>query len=891
MARVNKFASVNLNDLYGKKEPAVKPAGNNSGSAVRPRVASHGGMLVLTRPVKQQVKLGGGNLGYLKRESTVNHSGSTAATTVTNTGGWTKNAQLEAAAGEAIKDKFDTFPHSTNQPEVYTPPGSRCFHPLSASPPSTNTVHTVGKTVLLRGEEFPTLQASLAPVNTSVQQQRVKDSHQKQKEKQLDLKKPQEELQEISKQTKVKNNQDDFVESSGDRLQPTQPQFFRPPQKRGNLQAVSGKPEEEMKKRDGPLFRDPYLISLNHASEWTDDERANGNMTRPGSGNSDHRPGSGYSDQIAKEAVSQPRSGEGWFEREVLSRPGLVGSRYERDIISRPCSGGGRYEIEVISRPVLGGSEYARPGSSRGDFVQPGWGGGRYEREEVISRPDSASSDFPRAGMTNVDYTFTRPTSADNGYLSGKDRHNSKCFPHNGQQNFGRLMANPPRPFGSDVPCRQGPKLLHTHEPNRENGAYRVDNWCRPASISGELPNRDEFVEKVQNKMEGCGKDGINDLAQAQRRENFKQGVIGDGRFPPQLREQEGGFGCYTGTPTDANGRYDDSTPASDDLLRPRSGGYDVLPPRPRSGGFGVTGGGRSFGSSDYIKNTPSFKNGSIFQQGSQSEGLFERTVNVPYLTGKSSFPTLMGASGLLQTNDEVKLDSCSYVIGSSEVEYERLQKLDAKHPENVGDGAIKDECPNDENNKAVSAKEQLPCSDCKDDVRRLLEEQKGPELTEEEQRKQNARKKLLELEERIAKREAEKKMGAEDLQQRSEKEFVVHVQKEGSVLNQEGFTGHLDPLLEQQEVQLVNNASQMYSISTTPELVQNGLTSHSKYYRGNAMGQDSNSHHSRSSISRGREVSDSGNALQPRFSHSHAGDITRPLSRGSFNSERYQLF
>ncbi|ERN14028.1 hypothetical protein AMTRI_Chr01g133420 [Amborella trichopoda] len=50
MARINKYASINFNEVYGNKNPAP----NSVSSPATSRPASHGGMLVLTRPSKPQ---------------------------------------------------------------------------------------------------------------------------------------------------------------------------------------------------------------------------------------------------------------------------------------------------------------------------------------------------------------------------------------------------------------------------------------------------------------------------------------------------------------------------------------------------------------------------------------------------------------------------------------------------------------------------------------------------------------------------------------------------------------------------------------------------------------------------------------------------------------------
>lgn len=84
---------------------------------------------------------------------------------------------------------------------VYTPPSART---MQAPPPpvSGHVVPTVEKAVVLRGEDFPTLQAALPPPPVPPQQ-RQKELHQKQRERQQELKDQQMRLQQLSEQHTV----------------------------------------------------------------------------------------------------------------------------------------------------------------------------------------------------------------------------------------------------------------------------------------------------------------------------------------------------------------------------------------------------------------------------------------------------------------------------------------------------------------------------------------------------------------------------------------------------------------------------------------------------------------------------------------------------------------
>ncbi|XP_057817778.2 uncharacterized protein LOC131030863 [Cryptomeria japonica] len=415
MARVNKFASVNLNDLFGKKEPAVKTAGNTSGSGARAKGASHG-MLVLTRPVKQPIKIGSGITGNLKKETS-----ESLKPTTTDTSGWSNTSQIESANVGLVKDNPKPD-YTTDKLDVYVPPSLRGLHSTSLSVASVKPEPVpVEKTAVLSGEEFPSLQAS----NTNGQQQQTKDN-------QLDSKEQLEKLHHLSLQAQSKSCLNDVTEPDLNRFQPQRPQFFRPSRLRGNEHTPLEKPETVTEKPDGYLSRNPHLLG--------DDERANSFGNRLGSANGIKaagsviereeqaemevlcgnkggryeredfpRPGSGESRYYERETFPQPGSAESrYYEREAFTWPSSGGSRYyEREEFTRPGSGGSRYEREALPRPWSGGSRYERealplPGSGGSRFNQealprPVSGGNRYERE-VFPRPGSGGSRYDREG-------------------------------------------------------------------------------------------------------------------------------------------------------------------------------------------------------------------------------------------------------------------------------------------------------------------------------------------------------------------------------------------------------------------------------------------------------------------------------------------------------------
>ncbi|CAK9230296.1 unnamed protein product [Sphagnum troendelagicum] len=282
-----KFASVNLNRSYGRPAVVSPPnsmysGGTVSGSAAtRSRSSStHGGMLLLTRPTKPQppgtavqkgskvIVPGPVNLPSLRRE----HAGNDPTITLvgaTGSSGWTKTQHEE----ETVVPAASTFLESTAsavKPGVYTPPR---VHSQQLSPsPSTAKISGIEKAVVLRGEDFPTLQAALPP-QPAAPQQRQKEMRQKQQEKQQEIKDQQRCLQQLSEQQQSLKTE---VASAS---------LFD-----GELHAdqVSPSSERQSSSHPGPSAQSATLIvdaSLashpRQQSNWTDDERDSIPVFRP----------------------------------------------------------------------------------------------------------------------------------------------------------------------------------------------------------------------------------------------------------------------------------------------------------------------------------------------------------------------------------------------------------------------------------------------------------------------------------------------------------------------------------------------------------------------------------------------------------------------------------
>ncbi|MCO5600793.1 hypothetical protein L7F22_054908 [Adiantum nelumboides] len=260
MARLNKFASVNLNDSYGKPDRGGSANSSNNGTpsgSGKPRISSSGGMLVLSRPGRSQPsspspspKPGQARLGIpspvnlpsLKRETSAGENLSSSPPTA----GWSKGESPPLTgwtrAGEspndlsqkpAVSRSLDTVGESLNamstgKPDVYAPPAMRATSVQTGSTsrvlPSTSVPQLEQKPLaVIRGEEFPTLQAAVARPPTPPQHPRQKDLQQKQREKQQEAKEQQLKLQQLSQVQGYKQVQADTLQSSNENLQSQSP--------------------------------------------------------------------------------------------------------------------------------------------------------------------------------------------------------------------------------------------------------------------------------------------------------------------------------------------------------------------------------------------------------------------------------------------------------------------------------------------------------------------------------------------------------------------------------------------------------------------------------------------------------------------------------------------
>ncbi|KAI5071761.1 hypothetical protein GOP47_0014012 [Adiantum capillus-veneris] len=260
MARLNKFASVNLNDSYGKPDRGGSASSGNNGTSSgsgKPRISSPGGMLVLSRPGRTQPpspKPGQARLGIpspvnlpsLKRETSAGDSclagsppivGWTKGESPPLQTGWTKAGESPTDMSPlhqkaALSRSLDTAGESlkvisTGKPDVYAPPAMRAAALQTGSTsrvlPPTSPLLIEKPLAIIRGEEFPTLQAAVARPPTPPQHPRQKDLQQKQREKQQDAKEQHLKLQQLSQSQGHKQVQVDSLPSSDGNLQSQPP--------------------------------------------------------------------------------------------------------------------------------------------------------------------------------------------------------------------------------------------------------------------------------------------------------------------------------------------------------------------------------------------------------------------------------------------------------------------------------------------------------------------------------------------------------------------------------------------------------------------------------------------------------------------------------------------
>lgn len=340
----NRFVSVNLNKSYGQHTTS---SGSSHSSSGRPRPSGHshghGGMLVLTRP-RAQVggqkgsklavpppmnlpslrrehgasdlavghAVGGGNsgsgpgsgsgsgsFGWSKpppENTSISHDGDQVGLMVDSSAGRSAALSADSTWGAALPpgntvnlagDTIDITSSSMGPgigPNVYMPPAARASLANNGAVTPVPVAQQVEKSVVLRGEDFPSLKASLP--HAPMPQQKQKDTQQKQRKNQEDLKEQKIKLQQLSQQHQ-QGYQDELSvhQQTGSevhsappmrpQLKPRQPQHF--PREKVQVDDGSGvSPGQHTRKLEGYSSGPPPLVKLNHTSNWADDERDTG---------------------------------------------------------------------------------------------------------------------------------------------------------------------------------------------------------------------------------------------------------------------------------------------------------------------------------------------------------------------------------------------------------------------------------------------------------------------------------------------------------------------------------------------------------------------------------------------------------------------------------------
>ncbi|XP_024528237.1 uncharacterized protein LOC9632822 isoform X1 [Selaginella moellendorffii] len=480
----SRFASSNLNDLYGKQALSGVNIGSGGSKSRYLHGGTHGGMLVLARPVRTppgkqakpaQPKLtvpAPVNLPSLRKE----HAGNDPSITLvggTGVSGWSKQqapiqqqqqalvedpgvgdghlksngwgmAQAQHFAqgggGGAAVISSEQSPRTTGK---YTPPAARgSGAPLAAAAAPVRAPTAV----VLRGEDFPTLQAA-APLNPVPSQQRQREIQQRQKDKQREMKHQQLKLQQLSQNQFEKELDED------DGYKPPSPVLTLQPQsKQGGLRDESVRSYFSLKENRKPndlSLRPGPLIHLTHTSNWADDERETASVSKP------------------PDWEDPPRYGQSSFARPAFQRDERAS--YRRDV------------------PEYGRSREAQ------DF---GW-----DREGSFGRNDwnfGRNSGFDRAEADSRGNSWRMRDS----YHHNRDSFSRESFFNKPGGDRGRLGA---RNGGFDLPVRV-------------RSPYSEDTFMRDFP---ELPNLDlrmDLKYRMRRKREDSNEVSYRDL----ERESFE---------------------------------------------------------------------------------------------------------------------------------------------------------------------------------------------------------------------------------------------------------------------------------------------------------------------------------------------------------------------------------
>lgn len=798
MARINKFAAQNLNDIYGKKEPKPPiPTDNANTAGTRPRGS---GMLVLTRPVKQPqpqpqpqpppslvpkdgksiqpgLGLSSSSSSVLKKENvpgvhavqnpvsstnpvpiSIEKDNKPEAECAVSNLGKDKPAALTTPLVQNAKIESETI--SLRPQGVYTPPAARGMQAVHL-PVGTGVKRPVSLENAAVSQEKTV--APPIPCDQAAQTTEPLGSCPPVKESQ----------QHIDEKAPETLKDETILEAvpppPQQQIKPSRPEPFRPPQLRGDAAARIAKTEAEA----GPSSYPP----------------------------------------------TPPRDDPSLGRRETRSNFQQQQQRSRRD--ERSVQEGGRYFRE----PPQG--RYDHPEDRMHERPGSGGSGYYYYNREGNCHPRPGSE-----GGRNYDIEVIRPGSGESDYVKDRYNTNNRDFAYGGRQNFDRQMQSAP-----DNLYREGhgnsydSSYEHRQDLNRQDGTYRnnYNHQFRTGGTSREFVNRGGYGGGVRGgggqRREQYGRNN-NFGTGGQFRDNFGQPSI-NGRFSGQQREQEGSFRQHSRMQRDTYGgggggyRYNDLGHASNTgyggeaYQRPRSGGYQGDLTRPRSGGYGGEVGGRPIGSADSMMNRPGFYNGRrspnsqdrighedhvIGPQGRyQFDGPGSRMVEMQGVDGGYQRPKSGGYRGIVSgrpmaSSDSQMSSSNNFIekmdregfsgrpqeryhfegsFSTNEVQssdfasnrrldntrdsfnefdsyrprreiYKAEPIIDEGHQEIVRDCSMEYNIINSESFKAGGHEEELvKVSHKVDNDQTFYGDDKGPHLTEEEQQIENARKKI----------------------------------------------------------------------------------------------------------------------------------------------------
>ncbi|KAL5992799.1 hypothetical protein ACLOJK_013718 [Asimina triloba] len=465
----SKFVSVNLNKSYGQP----RSSSSSSANAARIRPANHGGggggMVVLSRP-RSSVSAGAKNspklsippplnLPSLRKEHErldLSVSGGSSGSGNAGSGlgissstmGWTKpaisTALLEKDVGQdplvfARPSSAGQRLGSPNDGEnrggsgAYMPPNIRSGlatqQPVSAA---VRDVVSVDKAVVLRGEDFPSLHATLSSGTTYPPKQKD-GSHQKQK------KRPSEEAL------------DEKRESTNSRS----PLHMRPQLGSSRLTINSsleikgrerslGSVEEPSRKLDALLPGPLPHVRLSYTSDWADDERDTGH------GILDRDHGFSRTDSFIERDFDFPRGGlprvpvqslsEGRVPRDTETgkppfKEALKGDPFSRDVRtpSREGRDGSSWRVSPLLKDGFSGREIgADRNGVTGRHFSISREAGKDNRFGDLSYRDSARDGFSSMANGNQDARFLRK---DSGFvLPGQNENNTDASKSRGAE-------------------------------------------------------------------------------------------------------------------------------------------------------------------------------------------------------------------------------------------------------------------------------------------------------------------------------------------------------------------------------------------------------------------------------------------------------------------------